>query len=148
MIIHVPGGVEAVIIPIVVRPICVAFMAPKVCLGGPELNLVHSSVLVLVIFVEQGLSFSLTKVLVVHHGAESIKGLIEVGVGVAVDVDLRPKGIETSPSLLVGADHAVELHSLNLAIRVLVIVSEALTDDSRCGVLRDPEEVGLPLGEA
>ena len=50
-IIHVPGGVKLVVNPIEIFPLCVAFVAPEVRLGGPELNLVHSTVVVLVVLV-------------------------------------------------------------------------------------------------
>ena len=94
------------------------------------------------------MSFGLTKVRIVHHGAETLEGLFKVSVSVTIDVNLWPESVETSPSLLVGANHVVKLVSLNSAIGVLVIVSKALTDDCRGGVLWDPEEVGLPLVEA
>ena len=97
-IIHVPGGVKLVVNPIEIFPLCVAFVAPEVRLGGPELNLVNSSVVVLVVLVEQGLSFGLTKVRVVHHGAEALEGLVKVSVSVAIDVDLRPESVETRPA--------------------------------------------------
>ena len=90
----------------------------------------------------------MTKVRVVHHGAEALEGLFKVSVSVAIDVDLWPESVETSPSLLVGANYVVKLVSLNPAIGVLVIVSKALTDDCRSGVLWDPEEIGLPLVKA
>ena len=115
-IILVPSGVKPVVVPIVVFPFGVTFVLPKVCLTFPELNLVHSSVLVNVILVDKGLSFGLAQVCVVLHDAEALKGLIHVSVGIAIDVKLRPEGVETLPALLVGADYVVELKTLNHAI--------------------------------